>query len=398
MQANSNTTQASTLSIVPNLPKAVLVLKNGMVFEGYSFGAPVNGSGEVVFNTAMSGYQEMLTDISYTEQLLALTHPHIGNVGVNVQDLESKQIACNGLIIKAMPSTYGDTYSNFRAELSLKDYLIKENKPCIGGIDTRQLTLVLRDEGAQLGAIVVQTGSESVEDLVKQAKVLLNQQKSLLGLNLADQVSTTRMYEWQEGEWHLDGQNKALPANKHVAVYDFGCKLNILKMLKERGCKVSVVPSNTPASKVLALNVDGIMLSNGPGDPDVCFEAIAAVTELLKTNLPIFGICLGHQILALALGAKTHKMKLGHHGANHPVKNMQTGQVFITSQNHGFAVDPKTLTQGMYVTHVSLFDQTIQGIALENKPVFGFQGHPEASPGPHELSILFDQFCNTMSK
>ena len=382
------------LTPVPRTP-AVLVLADGSVFPGYSIGAAGYAVGEVVFNTAMTGYQEIVTDPSYSRQMVTLTYPHIGNTGTNPQDWESKAVHAAGLIVRDVVQQH----SNWRLDQTLPEYLSAHGVVGIAGVDTRKLTRLLRTTGAQNGCILVGTDTTVA---LKYAQGFAG----LAGLDLAKVVSVTKPYAWtddpQSGEWELRANGAgngftAPPAAKHhVVAYDFGAKHNILRMLAQRGCKVSVVPAQTSAADVLALNPDGVFLSNGPGDPEPCDYAIAATKTFLDKKLPVFGICLGHQILALASGAKTHKMKFGHHGANHPVKDLQTGQVAITSQNHGFAVDAASLPANLQVTHVSLFDQSIQGITRTDVPAFGFQGHPEASPGPHDVAELFDRFVGMM--
>ncbi|MCX8754167.1 MULTISPECIES: glutamine-hydrolyzing carbamoyl-phosphate synthase small subunit [Snodgrassella] len=367
---------------------AILVLADGSVFHGVSIGAAGQAVGEVVFNTSMTGYQEILTDPSYTQQMVTLTYPHIGNTGVNSEDTESKQIYAAGLIVRDLPLLH----SNFRAEESLADYLKRHNTVAIADIDTRRLTRMLRDKGTQAGCII--TGNDTSID---QALELARTFGSMAGKDLAQQVSCTTQYEFTQGEWQLGQGFTQPPAAKfHVVAYDFGVKTNILRMLSERGCRLTVVPATTPAAEVLALNPDGVFLSNGPGDPEPCDYAINAVQEILVHKLPLFGICLGHQLLGLALGAQTRKMPFGHHGANHPVQDMDTGRVVITSQNHGFEVDAATLPDNVRITHKSLFDGSLQGISLINQPAFSFQGHPEASPGPHDVSYLFDRFIEHM--
>lgn len=367
---------------------AILVLADGSVFHGVSIGAAGQAVGEVVFNTSMTGYQEILTDPSYTQQMVTLTYPHIGNTGVNSEDTESKQIYAAGLIVRDLPLLH----SNFRAEESLADYLKRHNTVAIADIDTRRLTRLLRDKGTQAGCII--TGNDTSID---QALELARTFGSMAGKDLAQQVSCTTQYEFTQGEWQLGQGFTPPPAAKfHVVAYDFGVKTNILRMLSERGCRLTVVPATTPAAEVLALNPDGVFLSNGPGDPEPCDYAINAVQEILVHKLPLFGICLGHQLLGLALGAQTRKMPFGHHGANHPVQDMDTGRVVITSQNHGFEVDAATLPDNVRITHKSLFDGSLQGISLINQPAFSFQGHPEASPGPHDVSYLFDRFIEHM--
>jgi carbamoyl-phosphate synthase small subunit len=387
------------LSLQGTFPPAILALADGTVFIGNSIGATGSTVGEVVFNTAMTGYQEILTDPSYCQQIVTLTYPHIGNYGVNPQDIEADKVHAAGLIIKDLPLLA----SNFRATRTLSQYLVAEHTVAIANIDTRKLTRLLRTRGAQNGAVVGLAAGEVVtQALVDQAIAAAQGAPSMAGQDLAKVVSVAQPYEWTQTEWKLvqpDGQpgygTQAAPTF-HVVAYDFGVKKNILRMLAERGCKVTVVPAQTPAAEVLKYRPDGIFLSNGPGDPEPCDYAIAAVSELIDTGIPTFGICLGHQILALASGAKTFKMKFGHHGANHPVKDLDSGRVSITSQNHGFAVDEKTLGPNLRATHVSLFDGTLQGLARTDKPAFCFQGHPEASPGPHDIAYLFDRFTALM--
>jgi carbamoyl-phosphate synthase small subunit len=365
---------------------AILALADGTIFTGVSIGASGHTIGEVVFNTSMTGYQEILTDPSYSSQIVTLTYPHIGNTGVNAEDVESDKIHAAGLIIKDLPLLV----SNFRSEQSLADYLKSQNIVAIAGIDTRKLTRILREKGAQGGAILVGKDAEKALALAKSFP-------GLSGMDLAKVVSVTKSYEWTEAEWKLgQGYGKLSNPEFHVVAFDFGVKRNILRMLAERGCKVTVLPAQSTAADVLALNPDGVFLSNGPGDPEPCDYAIAAAKELIEKGIPTFGICLGHQIMALASGAKTLKMKFGHHGANHPVQDLDTKQVLITSQNHGFAVDVASLPDNCRVTHVSLFDGSLQGFARTDKPAFCFQGHPEASPGPHDIAYLFDRFTNLM--
>lgn len=365
---------------------AILALADGTIFTGVSIGASGHTIGEVVFNTSMTGYQEILTDPSYSSQIVTLTYPHIGNTGVNAEDVESDKIHAAGLIIKDLPLLV----SNFRSEQSLADYLKSQNIVAIAGIDTRKLTRILREKGAQGGAILVGKDAAKALELAKSFP-------GLSGMDLAKVVSVSKSYEWTEAEWKL-GQGYGTLSNPefHVVAFDFGVKRNILRMLAERGCKVTVLPAQSTAADVLALNPDGVFLSNGPGDPEPCDYAIAASKELIEKGIPTFGICLGHQIMALASGAKTLKMKFGHHGANHPVQDLDTKQVLITSQNHGFAVDAASLPDNCRVTHVSLFDGSLQGFARTDKPAFCFQGHPEASPGPHDIAYLFDRFTNLM--
>ncbi|NQD36493.1 glutamine-hydrolyzing carbamoyl-phosphate synthase small subunit [Permianibacter sp. IMCC34836] len=369
---------------------ALLALEDGSLFRGVSIGAHGASVGEVVFNTAMTGYQEILTDPSYTKQHVTLTYPHIGNTGCNAEDAESDQVWAAGLIIRDLPRLA----SNYRMEEDLGSYLKKRNVVGIADIDTRRLTKLLRTKGALNGCIVA-------GDNIDEAKALELARgfAGLNGMDLAKEVSCTKAYEWNTGEWAWNrGYHSVSDQKFHVVAYDYGVKHNILRMLAERGCKLTVVPAQTPASEVLKYKPDGIFLSNGPGDPAACDYAITAISELLKTGIPIFGICLGHQLLALASGAKTVKMKFGHHGANHPVKDMDKGTVMITSQNHGFAADEATLPKTLRVTHKSLFDGSLQGIARTDVPAYSFQGHPEASPGPHDVAPLFDQFIDMMTK
>ena len=382
-------------SLEGKFPPAILALADGSYFLGQSIGATGTTTGEVVFNTSMTGYQEILTDPSYRQQIVTLTYPHIGNVGVNDEDVESSKVQAAGLIIKDLPLLV----SNFRAQRSLSDYLKAENTVAIAGIDTRKLTRILRTKGAQNGAIVgLPAGEQPTPARIDEALAAARNAPSMVGLDLAKVVSTQRPYDWNQTEWSIEGgfgtQDK--PRFKVIA-YDFGVKKNILRMLAARGCAVTVVPAQTPASEVLARKPDGVFLSNGPGDPEPCDYAIAAARELIDSGTPVFGICLGHQIMALACGAKTYKMKFGHHGANHPVKDLQDGRVSITSQNHGFAVAEKTLPANVRATHVSLFDGTLQGLAYVDKPAFCFQGHPEALPGPHDVGYLFDRFMEKMA-
>ena len=378
-----------------NLP-AVLVLADGTLFRGRSIGASGQASagqtvGEVVFNTAMTGYQEILTDPSYTKQIVTLTYPHIGNYGVNLEDVESGQVYAAGLIIRDLPLIH----SNFRNSQSLSEYLVANKVVAIADIDTRKLTRILREKGAQAGAIIAGEADEA--KAIAAAMSLIQGFPGLTGMDLAKVVSCSKPYEFTEAEWALGQGFSQPPAKKfHVVAYDYGVKRNILRMLVSRGCKVTVVPAQTPAADVLAYQPDGVFLSNGPGDPAPCDYAIAAIKTIVDSGMPTFGICLGHQLLALASQAKTHKMKFGHHGANHPVQDVKTKRVYITSQNHGFAVDATSLPANLKTTHVSLFDGSLQGIARSDKPAFSFQGHPEASPGPTEMSYLFDQFIELM--
>ena len=374
----------------PSVP-AILALADGTIFKGYSIGAVGHTTGEVVFNTAITGYQEILTDPSYSRQIVTLTYPHIGNYGVNSADVEAGKVHAAGLIIRDLPLLA----SNFRSTQSLGDYLKQENVVAIAGIDTRKLTRILREKGAQAGAIL--TASQGVEPSPAQALELARSFPGLAGMDLAKVVSVTEPYEFTETEWKLgEGFGKQTNPQYHVVAFDYGVKRNILRMLAERGCKVTVLPAQSTAADALALNPDGIFLANGPGDPEPCDYAINASRELIEKGIPTFGICLGHQIMALASGAKTMKMKFGHHGANHPVQDLDSKKVLITSQNHGFAVDPETLPDNCRVTHVSLFDGSLQGFARTDKPAFCFQGHPEASPGPTDVAYLFDRFIGLM--
>jgi carbamoyl-phosphate synthase small subunit len=368
---------------------ALLVLADGTVFSGRSIGATGAAVGEVVFNTAMTGYQEILTDPSYCRQIVTLTYPHIGNTGVNDEDPESPRVYAEGLIVRDVPRRH----SSWRAQSDLGSYLRKYNIPGIADIDTRKLTRILREKGAQNGCLMAGD--------IDEAKALAEARKfpGLAGMDLAKVVSVSEPYEWTEGRWELGKGYRKLDSPKtHVVAFDYGIKRNILRMLAECGSRVTVVPANTPAREVLRMKPDGVFLSNGPGDPEPCDYAIEAIGEILDaTSVPVFGICLGHQLMGLASGAKTLKMKFGHHGANHPVKDLDTGQVVITSQNHGFAVDPATIGSNLRATHVSLFDGSLQGLARTDRPAFCFQGHPEASPGPHDIGYLFDRFARLMS-
>ena len=383
------------LSLQGKFPPAILALADGTVFIGNSIGAIGSTVGEVVFNTSIVGYQEILTDPSYCQQIVTLTYPHIGNYGVNPEDVEADKVHAAGLIIKDLPLVA----SNFRSTQSLSDYLKDSGTVAISDIDTRKLTRILRTKGAQNGAIVGLAAGQSVtQAVIDQAIAAAKAAPSMAGLDLARKVSVSQGYNWNQTEWKLGAGYGTQEAPRfHVVAYDFGVKKNILRMLAERGCKVTVVPAQTPAAEVLKHQPDGIFLSNGPGDPEPCDYAIAAARELIETGIPTFGICLGHQIMALASGAKTFKMKFGHHGANHPVKDLDTGRVSITSQNHGFAVDEKSLPAHLRATHVSLFDGTLQGLTRTDKPAFCFQGHPEASPGPHDIAYLFDRFTALMA-
>jgi carbamoyl-phosphate synthase small subunit len=383
-------------SLKGDFPPALLALADGTVFVGNSIGAPGATAGEVVFNTALTGYQEILTDPSYAHQIVTLTYPHIGNYGVNAEDVEAGKVHAAGLIIRDLPLIA----SSFRADMTLQQYLKREKTVGIANIDTRKLTRILRTKGAQNGCIVaLADGEEVTPAVIEKAVARARAEKSMAGLDLAQEVSVGKSYDWDQTEWQLGtGYGHLEQPKYHVVAFDYGVKKNILRMLAERGCKVTVVPARTPAAEVRKLKPDGVFLSNGPGDPEPCDYAIAATRELVEDGYPTFGICLGHQILALASGAKTFKMKFGHHGANHPVKDLDTGRVSITSQNHGFAVDEKTLPANLRATHISLFDGTLQGLARTDKPAFCFQGHPEASPGPHDIGYLFDRFTGLMDE
>ncbi|AHB05252.1 carbamoyl-phosphate synthase small subunit [Pandoraea pnomenusa] len=375
--------------MLPSFPPAILALADGTVFRGYAIGAAGHTIGEVVFNTAITGYQEILTDPSYARQIVTLTYPHIGNTGVNGEDVEATKVHAAGLIIKDLPILD----SNFRANKTLSQYLKDEGVVAIAGIDTRRLTRILRDKGAQNGCILA--GEEADE---AKAIALAQSFPGLAGMDLAKVVSTTEKYSWTQTEWTLEeGYGEQTQPKFHVVALDYGVKRNILRMLAQRGCKVTVLPAQSSADEVFALNPDGVFLSNGPGDPEPCDYAIAATKTFLERRIPTFGICLGHQIMGLAVGARTLKMKTGHHGANHPVKDLATGRVVITSQNHGFAVDANSLPANARVSHVSLFDGTLQGFELTDRPAFCFQGHPEASPGPHDIGYLFDRFVQSMA-
>ncbi len=381
---------------MPQFPPAILVLADGTVFRGKGIGAAGASVGEVVFNTAMTGYQEILTDPSYCRQIVTLTYPHIGNTGINREDCESPKVFAAGLVIRDLPLAA----SNFRSEQSLDAYLKEENVVAIADIDTRKLTRILREKGSQAGCLLggAQAGALSDDDVARAIGEACAF-PGLGGMDLAKVVSVDKPYAWTEGEWAL-GKGYATPqAGKyHVVAYDFGVKRNILRMLASRGCRLTVVPAQTPAAEVFKLNPDGVFLSNGPGDPEPCDYAIAAIRGFLDRKLPTFGICLGHQLMGLAGGGRTLKMKFGHHGANHPVKDLESGQVLITSQNHGFAVDLLSLPANVKVTHVSLFDGSLQGLAWTDRPALCFQGHPEASPGPHDVGYLFDRFIGMMEK
>jgi len=379
---------------LPTFPPALLALADGTVFRGKGIGATGTSVGEVVFNTAMTGYQEILTDPSYTRQIVTLTYPHIGNTGVNREDCEAGRIYAAGLVIRDLPLLA----SNFRSTQNLSDYLRAENVVGIADIDTRKLTRILREKGAQAGCLIGGAAGGTLGDAdVARAIKAAGAFPGLAGMDLAKVVSVEKAYEWTEGEWQLGKGYMPQPTPRfHVVAYDFGVKRNILRMLAARGCRITVVPAQTPAAEVLARKPDGVFLSNGPGDPEPCDYAIAAIRDLLDKKLPTFGICLGHQLMGLAAGGKTLKMKFGHHGANHPVKDLESGQVMITSQNHGFAVDEKTLPANLRATHISLFDGTLQGLERTDKQAFCFQGHPEASPGPHDIGYLFDRFIAFM--
>lgn len=368
---------------------AILVLEDGSVFRGQSIGVQGLTTGEVVFNTSMTGYQEILTDPSYSHQIVTLTYPHIGNVGVNVEDEESSEVHVRGLVIRDLPLTH----SNWRSEESLSDYLVRNNIVAIADIDTRKLTRILREKGAQRGCIMA--GPDVDEALALESA---KEAASLKGLDLAQVVTSQKAYDWTDSVWQLDPDNAPArkPSSFKVVAYDFGVKRNILRLLVESGCDVHVVPAKTSAADVLAMSPDGVFLSNGPGDPEPCDYAIEAIKTILENKVPTFGICLGHQLLALASGASTTKMKFGHHGANHPVQDLETKRVMITSQNHGFAVDADSLPANLKSTHISLFDKSLQGIERTDCPAFGFQGHPEASPGPQDIVYLFERFTAMM--
>ena len=371
--------------------EAILALEDGSLFRGIAIGAAGKASGEVVFNTSMTGYQEILTDPSYAQQIVTLTYPHIGNIGINDEDNESGAVWASGLVIRNLPLLA----SNWRMEQTLGEFLRQRKVVAIAEVDTRRLTRLLRDKGPMNGAIV--TGKELAAIGEEGAVALARGFPGLKGMDLAKVVSSSKRYAWEEGEWALGQSQGASDESRHrVVAYDFGVKRNILRMLVARGCEVTVVPAQTPASEGMAMNPSGVFLSNGPGDPEPCNYAISAIKEFLEANMPLFGICLGCQLLALACGANTIKMRLGHHGANHPVQNLGDGTVMITSQNHGFAVDEQTLPANLRATHKSLFDGSLQGIERTDKPAFGFQGHPEASPGPHDVAPLFDHFIELM--
>jgi carbamoyl-phosphate synthase small subunit len=367
---------------------AILALEDGSIFKGIGIGAVGESVGEVVFNTAMTGYQEILTDPSYARQIVTLTYPHIGNTGVTSEDEESSQVWAAGLVIRDLPLLH----SNFRSEQSLQEYLVERNVVAIADIDTRRLTRILREKGAQNGCVIA---GDNIDEA--RALELAKSFAGLKGMDLAKEVSVKEAYEWTAGSWQLGvGHTQPDTSAFHVVAYDFGVKRNILRMLADRGCRLTVVPAQTPAQDVLAMNPDGVFLSNGPGDPEPCDYAIKAIQQILETDIPVFGICLGHQLLGLASGAKTMKMKFGHHGANHPVETIAENTVMITSQNHGFAIDESTLPANVRMTHRSLFDKSLQGIERTDKSAFSFQGHPEASPGPHDCAPLFDRFIENM--
>jgi carbamoyl-phosphate synthase small subunit len=371
-------------------PRACLVLADGTVFRGRSIGASGVSTGEVVFNTAMTGYQEILTDPSYCRQIVTLTYPHIGNTGVNAEDEEAAKCHAAGLIIRDLPALH----SNWRSQTDLSSYLVKNKIVAIADVDTRKLTRILREKGAQAGCLMA--GDIDEQKALAEAKKF----PGLAGMDLAKVVTVDKPYEWTAGSWQLgQGFEESKDGKYHVVAYDYGIKRNILRLIADRDARVTVVPAQTPAREVLRLKPDGVFLSNGPGDPEPCDYAVEAIGEILDaTRVPVFGICLGHQLMGLASGAKTLKMKFGHHGANHPVKDLDTGQVVITSQNHGFAVDPKTLSKNLRATHVSLFDGSLQGLARTDRPAFCFQGHPEASPGPRDIGYLFDRFAKMMEE
>ncbi|WP_319804016.1 glutamine-hydrolyzing carbamoyl-phosphate synthase small subunit [Candidatus Nitrosacidococcus sp. I8] len=374
-------------------PNALLALEDGSLFRGTAIGHHGDTVGEVVFNTAMTGYQEILTDPSYCKQIVTLTYPHIGNTGINSEDWESNRVYVSGLIIR----DYAPTFSNWRSQESLSVFLIRHQIVAIADIDTRKLTRHLREQGALSGCIMAGANINEQEAIAKARTF-----PGLKGMDLADLVSTEESYHWNHRGWQLVKDDSTTDIHSkskfHVVVYDFGVKHNILRMLVDRNCRVTVVPAKTSIQKVMGLSPDGILFSNGPGDPETCNYGIVSIQELLKKDIPLFGICLGHQLLAIACGAKAQKMKFGHHGANHPVQDLETKEVIITSQNHGFAIDEQTLPDSLQPTHRSLFDGTLQGVKHKNKPAFGFQGHPEASPGPHDIAPLFDRFIRLMQK
>ena len=381
---------------MPALDAAALVLADGTVFRGRSIGARGSSAGEVVFNTAMTGYQEILTDPSYCRQIVTLTYPHIGNTGVNREDEEAARVHAAGLVVRDLPALH----SNFRAESGLHEYLIKNGVVAIADIDTRKLTRILREKGAQSGCVIAggdpATGEVDLDLACSNAKAF----PGLAGMDLAREVTVSKPYEWTAGPWMLGkGFEEKKESRFHVVAYDYGIKRNILRLIVERGARVTVVPASFSSKEVLKMRPDGVFLSNGPGDPEPCDYAVEAIGEILDaTSIPVFGICLGHQLMGLASGAKTMKMKFGHHGANHPVKDLDTGQVVITSQNHGFAVDPSSISRNLRATHISLFDGSLQGLARTDRPAFCFQGHPEASPGPRDIGYLFDRFAKMMEE
>jgi len=380
---------------LPQHTPALLVLADGTVFRGISIGASGQTVGEVVFNTSITGYQEILTDPSYTQQIVTLTYPHIGNTGVNQDDVESGKVYASGLVIRDLPMLH----SSWRAEQSLSDYLKANQVVAIADIDTRQLTRVLREKGAQAGCIISLEAGADEQAQTQQALQAAREFPGLAGMDLAKVVSVTQSYQFNQTEWDLSkGYGEQAQGDFHVVAFDYGVKRNILRMLVSRGCRVTVLPAQASAQQALDLNPDGVFLSNGPGDPEPCDYAIQAIKTIVDSGMPTFGICLGHQLLALASGAKTLKMKFGHHGANHPVQDLDDKRVFITSQNHGFAVDSNSLPKHLRATHVSLFDGSLQGIARTDQPAFSFQGHPEASPGPTEMSYLFDRFIDLMKQ
>ncbi len=393
-ESPSQPARSTGAGLIPLYAPALLALADGTVFRGRSIGAPARAVGEVVFNTAMTGYQEILTDPSYCRQIVTLTYPHIGNYGINPEDVEAAKIHAAGLVVKDVP----ERLSNWRSVESLGDYLRREGVPGIADIDTRKLVRRVRETGAQAGCLVA--AAEPGEAIDERAAIEAARAfPGLTGMDLAREVSAPESYRWSEGSWRL-GAGFAAAAGKRyrVVAFDYGVKRNILRLLADRGCEVIVLPAQASAADALALEPDGIFLSNGPGDPEPCDYAVRTIRELIDRDLPVFGICLGHQLVGLASGAKTMKLKFGHHGANHPVRNLDTGKVHITSQNHGFAVDPASLPQDLRVTHVSLFDGSIQGLERTDHPVFCFQGHPEASPGPQDIHYLFDRFVDEMEK
>ena len=392
MNAPENTA-ADARALFPARAQALLALADGMVFRGHAIGALGQATGEVVFNTAMTGYQEILTDPSYAGQIVTLTYPHVGNVGVNPEDAESRRVFASGLVIRDLPALA----SSWRRTEDLVQYLRAANVVGIAGIDTRKLTRILRERGAQNGCIVAAQALDAAD--MERAVGRARAAPSMAGLDLAKVVSCEQPYDWTSGAWVLGSGYRPVDTPRfHVVAYDFGVKRNILRLLAQRGCRLTVVPAQMPAAEALALSPDGVFLSNGPGDPQACGYAVDAIRTIVEHGIPTFGICLGHQLLGLASGGRTQKMKFGHHGANHPVLDKDTGHVLITSQNHGFAVDASSLPANMRVTHVSLFDGSLQGIARTDRPAFGFQGHPEASPGPHDVGYLFDRFVKAMEK